>query len=127
MKASRILALALLVVTGSSIRGRDGVIAAPPDPGPSPAHHIAVEFSQVGELSTWRYTIAKTDPDAKDLGHFIVNLASCGDQSPTATDIVSATVNGVDWSAYLQTSDGGGTGCEITSANFVKFDDLPAA
>jgi hypothetical protein len=127
MKASRILALALLVVTGSSIRGRHNVIAAPPDPGLSPAHQVAVEFSQVGDVSTWRYTITKASAEAKDLGHFIVNLASCGDQSPTATDVVSATVNGVDWSAYLQTSDGSRAGCEITSANFVKFDDLPAA
>jgi hypothetical protein len=119
--------LALLVVTGSSIRARDErVVAAPPDPGVAAAHDVAVQFSQVGDRSTWRYAITKGSAEAKDLGHFIVDLASCGDQGPTAADIVSATVDGVDWSDRLETSEGR-TGCEVTSANFVKFDDLPAA
>jgi hypothetical protein len=126
MKASRIVVLALLVVTGSFME-RDGrVVAAPPDPDGAADHAVAVEFSQVGDQSTWRYTITKASTQAKDLGHFVVDLASCGGQSPTATDIVSATVNGVDWSESLETVDGG-AGCEVTSENFVKFDNLPAA
>ena len=127
MKSSRIVVLALLVVTGASIRGRDGrVVAAPPDPDGT-GHDVALQFSQVGDQSTWRYTIAKTSAEAHDLGHFIVDLASCGDQSPTVADIVSATVDGVDWSEHLETSEGHGTGCQVTSANFLKFDDLPDA
>jgi hypothetical protein len=126
MKTSRMVVLALLVVTGSSIRGRDGrVVAAPLDPGGA-GHDVALQFSQVGDRSTWRYTITKTSAEARDLGHFIVDLASCGDQSPIVADIVSATVNGMDWSEHLETSEGG-TGCGVTSANFLKFDDLPAA
>jgi hypothetical protein len=129
MKAPRfvVLVLALLVVAGSSNRDREGrVAAAPPDPGGDPGHDVAVEFFQAGDRSTWRYTITKATPQAKDLGHFIVDLASCGGQSPTVADVVSATVNGVDWSEHLETSEGR-TGCDVTSANFLKFDDLPDA
>ena len=108
MKASRVVALVLLAVTGSSIRGREGrVVAAPPAPGGA-GYDVAVQSSQVGGQSTWRYTITKTSPQAKDLGHFILDLASCGGQGPTMADIVSATVNGVDWSEHLETSEGPG-------------------
>jgi hypothetical protein len=125
MKVARTIVVALLLVTGSSIRAREGhVIAAPPDP--PGGHAIAVEFSQAGDLSTWRYTVTKADAGAKDLGHFIVDLASCGSQSPAFTDIVSATVDGVDWSGQLETSEGR-NGCGVTSTNFVKFDNLPPA
>ncbi len=59
----------------------------------------------------------------KDIGHFIINLGNCGEASPTIHNIVSATVNGVDWSGKISDSEGQ-TGCTITSSNFVKFDDL---
>jgi hypothetical protein len=122
MKTSRTIMLAILLVTGSSIRVRDGsVVAAPPStPG---VYDVALEFSQTVDRSTWRYTITN-GPGARDLGHFILDLASCGTQSPAMADIVSATVDGVDWSGHIETSEGR-TGCEVTSANFVKFDDLP--
>ena len=65
-------------------------------------------------------------PTKKDLGHFILDLDSCGDQSPTLANIVSATVNGVDWPDQMEASEGR-TGCDVASQNFVKFDNLPAA
>ncbi len=40
--------------------------------------------------------------DTKDLAHIVLNLNTCGDQSPTLSHIVSATVNGVDWSRRLE-------------------------
>ena len=51
-------------------------------------------------------------------------ILRCGVDVPAAYGPTAelSTVNGVDWSAYLQTSDGGGTGCEITSAT----DHLPS-
>jgi hypothetical protein len=119
MKTHRTMVVGLLLVTASSIRTRDAA-------GDAGSYSVAVHFSQAGDQSTWRYTIKKTSPEARDLGHFIVDLASCGSQSPTFADIVSATVNGVDWSEHLETSEGR-TGCQVTSVNFVKFDDLPAA
>ncbi len=127
MRTSRTIVLALLLVSGSLIGARDGsVVAAPPDPGDPGAYDVALQFSQEGDRSTWRYTITKASADTKDLGHFIVDLASCGSQSPTMADIVSATVDGVDWFSQLETSEGH-TGCEVTSSSFVKFDNLPDA
>jgi hypothetical protein len=127
MQTSRTIVLALLLALGSSITARHGgVVAAPPDRGAPGAYKVGLQFSQTGDRSTWRYTIAKASAQTKDLGHFIVDLASCGGQSPTAADVVSATVNGVDWSGHLKTSEGR-TGCEVASENFLKFDDLPAA
>lgn len=41
-------------------------------------------------------------------------------------NILSATVNGVDWSDQLEASEGK-TGCDVASQNFVKFDNLPTA
>jgi hypothetical protein len=38
---------------------------------------------------------------------------------------VSATVDGADWLTQLEGSEGQ-TGCEVSSDNFVKFDNLPA-
>ena len=76
------------------------------------------------EGTAWRYTIAKTKPDTKDLGHFIINFGNCGDQSPTIANVISAKVNGVDWRDQLESTEGR-TGCNIDSVNFVKFDNLP--
>src|SRR5262249_38304136 len=78
-----------------------------------------------GNSTTWRYTITKTTNRTKDLGHFIVNFANCGEQSPTIANIVSATVNGIDWLDRIAASEGN-TGCDVDSANFVKFNDLSA-
>jgi hypothetical protein len=76
--------------------------------------------------TTWTYTVSKNSPEAKDLGHFILNFDTCGDQSPTIASIVSATVNGVNWMGQIEATEGG-TGCGAASANFVKFDNLPEA
>jgi len=55
-----------------------------------------------------------------------IAVAGCGDESPTIGSIVSVTVNGQDWSDHIESS-GGRTGCDVPSANIVKFDDLPSA
>jgi hypothetical protein len=127
MTVPRTVALALLIVVGSTVAVRTSRAAKPPgDPGDAAGHDVAVLFSQDGEVSTWRYTVTKK-AGAKDLGHFILDLATCEGQSPTAADIASATVNGVDWSANLETTEGGGAGCAVGSTNFVKLDNLPEA
>ena len=64
--------------------------------------------------------------NAKDLGHFIVSFDACGDRSPTIDNIVSATVNGEYWLHQIVPTDGQ-SACGVTSANFVKFDNLPEA
>jgi hypothetical protein len=92
----------------------------------SPGYAIAVQTSQAGGGSTWRYTITKAGNETKDLGHFIVNFDTCGDQSPVLASIVSATVNGVPWLDQISASEGG-TGCDVGSPNLVKFDNLPEA
>jgi hypothetical protein len=78
--------------------------------------------------SCWTYTITRK-PGAKALSHFILNLDNCPNPAVTAVlsmdNILNATVN--DQPAVLSDSEGGGTGCEITSSSFVKFDDLPDA
>lgn len=74
------------------------------------------------------YTITK-NPGAKNLGHFIVNLDNCGDQSPHLASILSASVNadGHVTAVNLYDTEGWGTGCLPVSSNFIKFDNLPAA
>jgi hypothetical protein len=89
-------------------------------------YDVVVATDQAGGGSTWRYTITKAATGAKDLGHFIINFNTCGDQSPALAHVRSATVNGVDWTAHLEASEGN-TGCHVDSSNFVKFDDLPPA
>ena len=38
--------------------------------------------------------------------------ATAANESPTIGSIVSVTVNGEDWSDRIESSEGGGTGCE---------------
>jgi hypothetical protein len=128
MKTSRMILASLLLMAGFPIDARQGtLIAAAPDHSEDlGAYAIGLQVSQAGGRSTWRYTIAKTTAGTKDLGHFIVGLESCGNQGPTIANIVSATVDGVDWSDQMAATEGR-TGCDVASQNFVKFDDLPAA
>lgn len=128
MKTSRTILVSLVLLAWFPIKARQGTLmAAAPDRGEDPgAYSISLQVSQAGGRSTWRYTIDKATADTKDLGHFIVDLGSCGNQSPTIANFVSATVNGVDWSDRLEASEGR-TGCDVASPNFVKFDNLPAA
>ena len=71
---------------------------------------------------TWTYVITKTGKNA--LSHFILNLANCDFSELLSVDLIKcATVNGQP--AVLETSPGNGTGCEVTSMNIVKFDNLP--
>ena len=127
MKTSRTVLVSLLLLAGLLSRPRPPILsAAPPDPGADPGGYaIDLQVSQANGRSTWRYTIAKATPQTKDLGHFILDLTGCGGQGPTIDSIVSATVDGVDWSDHLEASEGR-TGCDVASPNFVKFDDLPA-
>ena len=89
-------------------------------------YNVDLQLSQEGNRTTWRYTLTKTTHRTKHLSHFIVNFGNCGDQSPTITDIVSATVNGVDWLNKITATEGERC-CNIDSANFVKFNHLPPA
>jgi hypothetical protein len=128
MKTSRTILVSLLLMAGFPINARQGtLIAAAPDSSEDPgAYSIGLQVSQPAGRSTWRYTIDKATAETKDLGHFIVDLESCGNQGPTIANVVSATVNGVDWSDQLEASEGR-TGCDVASQNFVKFNNLPAA
>lgn len=74
--------------------------------------------------STFTYTITK-NAGAKDLGHFIVNLDNCGEESARLARVLSSSVNGV--ATNLDDTEGSGTGCAPTTTNFVKFDNLPKA
>jgi len=89
-------------------------------------YNVTVQTSQAGGGSTWTYTIAKATTKTKDLGHFIIDFNSCGERSASLGHILSATVDGVDWMGKIEASEGR-AGCNVSSPNFVKFDDLPAA
>jgi hypothetical protein len=128
MKSSRAILVSLLLMSGFPVDSRRGsLMAAAPAPGEDAGDYaIGLEVSNADGRSTWRYTIDKTNADTKDLGHFILDLNTCGGQGPTMANVVSATVDGVDWSDQLAASEGK-TGCEVASPNVVKFDNLPAA
>jgi hypothetical protein len=119
--------LALLSTASVVTTTRDGhpAEAAQAKPSAPDDYNVVVETSQLGGGSMWRYTITKATSQTKDLGHFIINFGNCGDQSPTRAQMLSATVDGADWFAHVDTSEGN-TGCDVDSTNFVKFDDLPA-
>ena len=93
MRTSKRILLSILLLAGlaaSALTAKDGPIADE-DGG----YDISTQVSNDGGVSTWTYTIIKTTPNTKDLGHFIVSFDACGDRSPTIDNIVSATVNGV--------------------------------
>jgi hypothetical protein len=85
------------------------------------AFEVDFQVTQDAEGSQWKYTLTKNN--GKDPGHFIIDFGNCGEASPTIGNIVSATVNGVDWSDKISNTEGR-TGCLVSSDNFVKFDDL---
>lgn len=87
-------------------------------------YNVNVGVSADGE--TWTYTITRAKTNAKNLSHFIIDLANCGDVSATFANIVSATVNGD--AANLVPTEGSGTDCnpQATTFNFVKV-NLDAA
>ncbi len=116
--------LPLLLLAGLSVSASNAPQSrstADPD-----SYDISSHVSNADGRSTWTYTITKTADNAKDLGHFIVSFDACGDRSPTLDNIVSATVNGMDWMHHIERTDGK-SGCGVDSANFVKFDNLPSA
>jgi hypothetical protein len=125
MYTSRRIALSALVLSGIAA----AVVAAQRQEPQRPEidrglYAVGFEVAESGGHTTWKYTITKARPDAGDLGHFIIDFGNCGAESPTIESIVSATVNGVDWSGNIESSEGA-TGCDVTSSNMVKFDNLP--
>src|SRR5215813_1302582 len=130
MKTSLTILFSLLLLAGGPLAAkREGQIAdtMAVGQGHNPgSYDVDLQLSQAVNSTTWRYTITKATTRTKDLGHFIVNFGNCGDQSPTIANIVSATVNGEKWSDHIKASEGN-TGCDVDSANFVKFDELPSA
>jgi hypothetical protein len=124
MSTLKRILLSILLLAGlaaSALTAKDGPMADE-DGG----YDISTQVSNDGGVSTWTYTIIKTTPNTKELGHFIVSFDACGDRSPTIDNIVSATVNGVYWKHQIVPTDGR-SGCGVESANFVKFDNLPEA
>jgi hypothetical protein len=89
-------------------------------------YNVSLDVSQGSGFSTWTYTVTRPPSTAKEIPHFTIDFGACGDQSPTLSNIVSATVNGVDWSSNLSATEGTSS-CGITSSNVVKFDNLPRA
>ncbi|TDU43302.1 hypothetical protein BXY82_0712 [Gelidibacter sediminis] len=81
-----------------------------------------VSVSQNSDGSLWTYIISKNpETKAKDLGHYIINLNNCGNESATFANIVYANVNG--YPADLTANEGQGTDCDpqaITN-NFIKI------
>jgi hypothetical protein len=129
MKTARTTLLCVLAAVGLGFATKIAhpIAAGMAAPVSNADYDVAVEMSDViGGGTTWTYTITKTSTRSKDLGHFIVNFANCGDRSPTIANIVSATVNGVSWLDHLEATEGQ-TGCGVDSGNFVKFRDLPPA
>src|SRR5688572_24704051 len=120
--------LAVALIASLSLAGSSEIAGSKDGPqgGGADGYDVAVQVSDAGGGSTWTYTITKSTPKAKDLGHFILNFDTCGGQSPTLASIVSATVNGVNWLDQIEATDGA-SDCGVTSANFVKFDNLPEA
>src|SRR5262245_2719448 len=130
MKTSLTILFSLLLLAGGPLAAKresrtaeTTAVQRIQDPG---SYDVDLQLAQAGNSTTWRYTITKAATRTKDLGHFIVNFGNCGEQSPTIADIISATVNGVGWLDQIEASEGN-TGCYVDSANFVKFDNLPAA
>lgn len=126
MHMPRTIAMSVLVLAGIAVVAAQRQEPQRPEIA-GDSHNVALEVSENAGQTTWRYTISKAGPRSKDLGHFVVDFGNCGDESPTIGSIVSVTVNGEDWSDRIESSAGAGGGCDITSANLVKFDKLPPA
>jgi hypothetical protein len=126
MHMARTIVWSVLVLAGVAVVAAQRQEPQKPDIALDP-YTVALEVSENGGQTTWKYTINKAGPASKDLGHFILDFGSCGDESPTIGSIVSVTVNGEDWSDRIESSVGGGTGCDVPSGNVVKFDKLPKA
>ncbi len=80
---------------------------------------IATDVNAEGTL--WTYSFTKVSSKSKGIGHMILNLNNCGDESVQFSDIIYVKVNGVP--ADLSIQEGLGTGCDpqnVTS-NYVKI------
>jgi len=85
---------------------------------------VNVSTDSVAGTTTWTYTINRPLSIAKESPHFTVDFGSCGGESPTMASVISASVNGVDWSNNISGAEGG-TNCTVPSTNVLKFDHLP--
>jgi hypothetical protein len=127
MTTHQSFSLAVAVFASLSLASSGEIAGTQDGPqGDGDGYDVAVQVSDAGGGATWTYTITRTTPQAKDLGHFILNFDTCGGQSPTIASIVSATVNGVNWLDHIEATEGT-SACGVPSTNFVKFDDLPEA
>jgi hypothetical protein len=126
MRALGTTSLAAVLVTAALIdRSRAVAFSAPTAADAQNAdYEVAVQASQSGGGRSWKYTIAKTSADAKDLDDIVVHFGTCGGESPAVGSIVAATINGVNWLDRVAATQGP-TGA--VSPHFVKFDRLPAA
>src|SRR5262245_8412423 len=124
MKISQTILSSILLLAGGALAARHGspitetaAVESSQNPG---RYDIGLQVSQSRQVTTWRYTLTKIANETGDLGHFIVDFGSCQGRSPTIANILSATVNGVDWLNQITNTEGK-TGCEVGAANFVKF------
>ncbi len=88
-------------------------------------YKISLNTTQSADAYVWTYTIARNQ-QAKDVGYFVLNLGNPDNGSPTIANIVSARVNGVDWTGKIKNTNGN-TACTIGTTNFVKFEELGTA
>src|SRR5690349_15373716 len=129
MKTSHKTLASLLFVAGAAVGINDHTVAAHAAHAAadlSDPYNVNLVVTEAGDHSVWHYTLSKTHDDTEPLSNFVINLAACGDQSPKLTNILSATVNGVDWMSQITSSDNG-SGCAITGDNYVEFTNLPVA
>jgi hypothetical protein len=129
MKTRQTMLVACLLVGAAVAAARHATPAAASltaiqsTPGPGD-YNVALQVTQGSGSSTWTYTITRAPSTAKEVPHFTIDFGNCGDNSPTLNNVVSATVNGVDWMSKLSSTEGS-TGCDIASSKVVKFDSLP--
>jgi len=101
-----------------------GVIASGQS-APAPGDYtVALQVTQGAGSSTWIYTVTRSPSTAKEIPHFTIDFGNCGDDSPTLANVVSATVNGVDWMNNLSSTETS-PGCGVTSSKVVVFNNLP--
>ena len=128
MRALPLLALAIVLAVIATVpANRAGILhASAAQISLAEGYTVGLQTSHPGGGRTWRYAITRSRADAEPLRYFIVNLGTCGRESPTVGNVVSASVNGVSWLHKIVMPEET-TGCGVTSTNFIKFDRLPAA
>src|SRR5690242_2734180 len=102
-----------------------GEVIASGQSTPAPGDYtVALQVTQGAGSSTWIYTVTRAPSTAKEIPHFTIDFGNCGDDSPTLANVVSATVNGVNWMNNLSSTETS-PGCGVTSSKVVVFNNLP--